>query len=144
MVFFLCVCVASPLTLGTNRKIWVFDSAAVQFSHHCCGAEWPWCLECSPSVLVTMLQWSTHTTVMAVGTKTFWRWGDRQRSGSTLPAFCVHFPLTACHCSRRPLPSQLPSLIQPLLRWSGVFFLCVCVCLCALSVRVRSCLPNWH
>lgn len=54
-----CVCVASPLTLRINRKIQVFDSAAehcwVQFSHHCCGAEWPQCLERWPSVSVTML-----------------------------------------------------------------------------------------
>lgn len=42
-LFFMNVCVASPLTLGINRKIQVFDAAAVrwlvQFSHHCCGAE---------------------------------------------------------------------------------------------------------
>lgn len=50
--------------------------------------------------------------------------GGGHHSGSTLPAFCVRFPLPACLCSSPPLPGSPspPTHIHPLLKWWGDSF----------------------
>lgn len=66
----------------------------------------------------------------------WWWWGWGGVASRWLNAACILRPLSSPSAAARPLPSQLPSLIQPLLEWWWWWWEgCVCAfCGCALTL----------